>query len=144
MGEANKAMAENAFDIHDRATTASRVGRVRQRITPDQLISEVDLEVGVIPGFPFRVKGTVVTSASLDVVPPESWETKIQSTTIKGSNVPFVNQWLDDLKPELPVRDVYTSLRGDVPVVPWKTFYVDEGIRITRDIDDNFFVFSRA
>lgn len=144
MGDENKAMTENAFDIHDRATTASRVGRVRQIVTADQLVSEVDLEVGFAPGLPFRVKGTVITTASLKAVSAAKWETQIEGTEVKGSNVPFVNQILDDINLTLPVGDVYRSIRGDVPIVPSKTFYVDEGMRITRDVDDNFFVYTRA
>ena len=31
-----------------------------------------------------------------------------------------------------------------VLVVMRQTLYVDEGMRITRDMDDNFFVFTRA
>jgi hypothetical protein len=49
-----KVTVESAFDIHDRATKSGRVGRVRQTISADinELISEVDLEVGMISGFP--------------------------------------------------------------------------------------------
>jgi hypothetical protein len=144
MGDDNKSMAETGFDIHDRATTASRVGRVRQTISPGKLISEVDLEVGVLPGFPVRVKGDVITSASLEVVGAETWETKIESTKVKGSNVPFLNQYLDSPTFELPVGTFYNTVLQKVPVVQLKTFYVDEGMRITRDVDDNFFVFTRA
>ena len=117
---------------------------MRQVIKPDQLISEVELEVGLLPGFPIKVKGTVITSAMLTVAGPELWELRIQKTQVKGSNVPLLNQLLDDMQFELPVGDVYSNLMGSVPVVPLKTFYVDDGIRITRDVDDNFFVFSRA
>jgi hypothetical protein len=112
-------------------------------VSTKQLVSEVDVEVGILPGFPFRVKGTVISSASLKVVSPETWELQITTTQIKGSNVPLLNQFLDDMKFEVPVGDIYSAF-GSVPVVPLKTFYVDEGIRITRDEDDNFFVFSRA
>jgi hypothetical protein len=140
MGDSNKAMAETGFEIHDLATTASRVGRVRQTITRDKLISEVDLEVGLVPGLPFRVKGTVISTASLQIVSPETWETRIENSQIKGSNIPLFNQMLEL---DLPVRDVFTTILGDTPVVLLKTYYVDEGIRITRDVDDNFYVFSR-
>ncbi len=140
----NREIAENGFELHERATSASRVGRVRQIIKSDQLVSEVELEVGLLPGFPIKVKGTVVTCASLKVAGPELWELQIQKTQIKGSNVPILNQFLDDMPVELPMGDVYNNLMGSIPVVPLKTFYVDEGIRITRDVDDNFFVFSRA
>jgi len=143
LGDSNKEIAQNGFDIHDAATTASRVGRIRQTVSTKQLVSEVDVEVGILPGFPFRVKGTVISSASLKVVSPETWELQITTTQIKGSNVPLLNQFLDDMKFEVPVGDIYSAF-GSVPVVPLKTFYVDEGIRITRDEDDNFFVFSRA
>jgi hypothetical protein len=141
----NKQIAENGFDLHDKATSASRVGRVRQIIKEDKLISEVDLEVGLLPGIPIQIKGTVVTTASLKVAGPELWEVKIENTHVVGSNIPFVNEMLEDtLKVELPVGEIYNNIMGSVPVVPFKTYYVDEGIRITRDVDDNFFVFSRA
>ena len=137
-------MAENVFDIHDRATTASRIGRVRQTITNDSLESDVDLEVGVVPGLPFRVKGTVVTTAALKVTSPDMWELQVESTQVKGSNVPILNQFMDDLKLELPVSTAYQTLTGDVPKIPVKTYYIDEGLRISRDVDDNFFVWTRA
>ena len=139
-------MAENAFDIHDRATTASRVGKVRQIIDEgnSELISEYELSVGLMPGLPIRNKGTVVTSAEMRVIAPETWELRVQGTKVLGSNVPFFDQYLDDNAVEIPVGDVYKSLNGEVPVAVLKTFYVDEAMRITRDVDDNFFVFTRA
>lgn len=123
MGDSNKVMVENGFDLHDRATTASRVGRVRQTISKDELISEVDLEVGVLPGFPLRVKGTVVTTASLTVVSAETFELQIQGTHVRGSNLPVLNQFLDDPSFDLPMKDIYQTIQGTVPVVPIKTFY---------------------
>lgn len=139
-------MAENAFDIHDRATTASRVGKVRQIIDEgnSELVSEYELSVGLMPGLPIRVKGTVVTSAELRVIAPETWELKVKGTRVKGSNVPFFDQFLDDNAVELPVGDFYQTVSGGVPIAVLKTFYVDEALRITRDVDDNFFVFTRA
>lgn len=143
-GDTNKAVVENGFDLHDRATSASRVGRVRQLITSNRLRSEVELEVGIAPGLPLRLRGTVITTASLDIQAPELWETRILHTSVASSNIPFLNELLDDPKVELPVGDAYSAVLGNVPIVPFKTFYVDEGLRITRDIDDNFFVFARA
>lgn len=139
-----KQMVETAFDIHDRATTSGRVGRVRQTVTADQLISSVDLEVGLFPGLPIRIKGTVVTTAALLVTGPDSFDTQIETTYVTGSNIPLVNQWLDDLDWKLPVSDVYVALAGKVPVCTNKIFYLDDGMRITRDQDDNFFVYTRA
>ncbi len=45
---------------------------------------------------------------------------------------------------ELPVGDVYGRVRGSVPIASLKTYYVDDSLRITRDVDDNFYVFSRV
>lgn len=146
-GDQNRAAVETAFDIHDRATTSGRVGRVRQTITANALVSFVDLEVGLWPGWPFRLKGTVVTTASLRVTGPDRYDTQIGTTTVTSSNLPLVNQWLDDVKPALPVGDIYAALLGGpdtVPVVVNKIFYLDEGMRITRDQDDNFFVYTRS
>lgn len=144
VGDENKGVAETGFDIHDRATTASRVGRVRQIISGGELISEYDLAVGFLPGFPLTLDGTVITSAELSCVSNDTWEIRVKGTKVKGSNIPFVNQYLDDLAVEIPVGEVYKTVTGSVPVVTFKTFYVDEGIRIVRDVDDNFFVFARA
>jgi hypothetical protein len=118
VGDENKAMAENGFDMHDRATAASRVGRVRQIITDDKLVSEVDLEVGMGFGMPFKIKGTVVTSASRSLVDGEKCELRVQNTEVKGSNIPLLNQFIDDLKFELPVGELYSTIQGKVPVVP--------------------------
>lgn len=115
-----KTLANNFFDLHDRATTVSRIGRVRQTITPNKLISEVDLEVGMGPGIPMRVKGTVRTTAGLKVTSPETWELRVSTTEVKGSNIPIFNQFLDDLQFELPAADIFSAVSGDVPVVKMK------------------------
>ena len=119
---------------------------MRQIIDKDnkELVSEYDLSVGLLPGLPVRVKGCVVTTADLTVVAPETWEISVRGTKVNGSNVPFVDQFLDDNAVEIPVGEVYKTLNGNIPTVILKTFYVDEGMRITRDIDENFFVFTRA
>jgi PAP_fibrillin len=143
-GESNRSMMQTAFDIHDRATTSGRVGRVRQTITSDKLISSVDLEVGLMPGFPVKVKGTVVTTAALRATGPDNFELQIQKTAVTGSNIPLFNQWLDNVKLEIPMNDIFTSLAGSVPAVINSIFYLDEGMRITRDEDDNFFVYTRS
>lgn len=120
VGEENKEIAYNGFELHDRATAGSRIGRVRQTVTPDKLVSEVELEVGFMPGLPFRIKGTVVTTASLGVAGSEGWELEIENTQVVGSNVPLLNQVLDDLKFEMPVGDMYKTIQGKVPVVGMK------------------------
>jgi hypothetical protein len=59
---------------------------------------EIDLEVGVAPGIPIKVKGTVVTSASLQVVSEEKWELQVENTKVKGSNIPIFNQIMEMTK----------------------------------------------
>jgi len=146
LGDDNQAMADTAFTIHDRATTASRVGKVRQIIDKDnkELVSEYDLSVGLFPGLPLRVKGCVVTSADLTVIAPETLEMSVRGTKVNGSNVPFLDQYLDDNAVEIPVGEAYKTLSGSIPTAILRTYYIDEGLRITRDIDENFFVFTRA
>lgn len=143
-GVDNKEAANTGFDIHDRATSSGRVGRVRQIVTEDQLVSEVDLSVGMMPGLPVVLKGTVITTASIDKVSSETWDLRVENTKVKRSNVPILNQFIDDLPYDFPVGMIYDRVTGSTPVAPLKTFYIDEGIRITRDMDDNFFVYARA
>lgn len=120
MGDDYKDVSNNGFDLHDAATTVSRIGRVRQTISSNKLVSEVDLEVGIAPGIPLRIKGTVQTNASLKVTSPESWELRVSTTEVKGSNIPLFNQFLEDLHFELPAGDIFTTFSGDVPVVKMK------------------------
>lgn len=120
VGDENKQIADNGFELHDRATTGSRIGRVRQTIDDSRMVSEVELDVGILPGIPFRIKGTVVTVANMRVVSSETLDLEVVNTQVTGSNVPLLNQFLDDLKFELPVGNIYKTLRGDVPVVKMK------------------------
>ena len=141
----DKATADNAFSLHEGATSIGKVGRVKQIISEDgSFISEVELEVGVMPGMPFTIKGTVVSKASFNVVGADEWELSIQTTQVKKSNVPFLDQLIDDYPVELPVGNVYDRVRGSVPVFSFKTYFVDDSLRITRDVDDHFYVFSRV
>jgi PAP_fibrillin len=119
VGEENKGLAENGFDLHDQATVGSRVGRVRQSITSNKLVSEVDLEVGMLPGIPLsKATGTVVTSASLEVTGPSQWELQVETTKVKGSNVPLISMFTDELQFELPVGSFYSTVQGNVPLIP--------------------------
>lgn len=116
-GDENRNVAENFFDLHDKATSGSRVGKVRQSVKSDSLVSEVDLEVGV-PGLPMKMKGTVITSASLKVTSSDKWELKVQNTKVSGSNIPLLNQLMEDqLQVELPVGDFYNTVQGDIPTI---------------------------
>lgn len=120
VGDDNKQIADNGFELHDRATTGSRVGRVRQTITDDKLISEVELDVGVLPGLPFRVRGNVLTTADLKVSSSETWDLEIANTVVTGSNVPLLNQFLEQSNVAMPVGGLYKTLQGKIPVVKMK------------------------
>ena len=62
-------IAENVFLLHGAATSNGKVGRVKQVVNRDgSFVSEVDLEVGVVPGIPFSLGSTVVTTARFEIV----------------------------------------------------------------------------
>ena len=49
----------------------------------------------------------------------ELMEVTVEKTKVKGSNVPVLNQIMEDeLQLEVPVGDVYSSIQGTVPVIP--------------------------
>lgn len=140
----DKTSADNAFNLHAAATSVGKVGRVRQVIQENgKFTSEVDLEVGFLPGMPMTMKGTVITNALFDIIGAEQWEIKIDNSHVKKSNIPILDQLLDEM-PNVPVGDFYNRVRGSIPTVYLKTYYVDDSVRITRDVDDNFYVFVRA
>jgi len=142
----DKDVAETAFDLHDKATSVGQVGRVREVIsTDDTITSLVDISVGVMSGMPFRLKGTVVTKAKVMEVDTATWNIQVESTSIEKSNIPLINEILNNNPTiSLPIGSILEQTRGSIPTFEMKTYYVDEGIRITRDVDDNFYVFSRS
>lgn len=140
VGTPNKDIAQNFFNLHAAATVGSRIGRVRQIVKSDQLVSEVDLEVGMLPGIPMKAKGTVVTTANLKIVSDKTWDLQVDTTQIRGSNIPVLD--MDSLKIEIPVGEAYkTLMQGNVPVFSLTTLYADEAMRISRDEDEIFYVF---
>jgi len=140
------------------AATSTQIGRVRQSITStgDKLINEVDVTIGLLPGVP-SLKGTIITSATMNVLNDEEEQKALVELHIKETKVVKANNnsmgrlsslslsnFPVSLEQLLPMTEVYNTLVGPVPTVTLKTCYVDEGIRITRDMGDNFLVFSRA
>lgn len=122
-------LAERGFMIQDQVLSGATFGRVRQIISENELRSEVSLGIGFI-------SGRVVTTAAIDVCPPEKWNLSVKETSI------------DNIPNAIPVGEILSKLNvqggSAVPISTLRTFYVDEGLRITRDLDDNFFVFARA
>ena len=51
---------------------------------------------------------------------------------VNGSDVPLLDHYL-----EIPVGEAYKAISGSIPTAILVTFYVDEGMCITRDNDKN-------
>ncbi|CAM9339437.1 unnamed protein product, partial [Phaeothamnion confervicola] len=131
--------AETVFALHRAATSNGEIGRVRQIISESELVSELDLSVGILAGIPFAMKGTVVTKAAIAPSSSETFSVMVQTSTVTNSNLlPFMDNAV-----ELPVESLYSSLRGSVPEVKLSTYYLDDNMRISRTPDDHFFVYVR-
>eukprot|EP00816_Leptocylindrus_hargravesii_P009242 CAMPEP_0196814332 /NCGR_PEP_ID=MMETSP1362-20130617/42749_1 /TAXON_ID=163516 /ORGANISM="Leptocylindrus danicus, Strain CCMP1856" /LENGTH=238 /DNA_ID=CAMNT_0042190917 /DNA_START=153 /DNA_END=869 /DNA_ORIENTATION=+ len=126
-------LAERGFMIQDQVLSGATFGRVRQIISDNELRSEVSLNIGFMP---FSLEGRVVTTAALEFCAPEKWNLSVKETSI------------DNIPTAIPMGQILSKLNvkggSAVPISTLRTFYVDEGLRITRDLDDNFFVFARA
>ena len=73
----------------------------------------------------------------------------MDTVEIKGSNVPILRNLLDSEAVMLKSRELSKVLEDNVEsyVVPkpiLRTTYVDDGMRIVRDVDDNVYVYGRA
>ncbi|CAB1096024.1 unnamed protein product [Ectocarpus sp. CCAP 1310/34] len=135
-----KGQAETLFSLHRAATSNGEIGRVRQTISESMLVSEIDLKVGLLPGLPMALKGTVVTKARLNPVSSDSFTVVVESTSVTNNNI---LSFLDGAV-EVPVEQVYSTLRGSVPEAKLSTYYLDDDMRISRMSDDHVFVFVRA
>ncbi|CAM9920004.1 unnamed protein product [Ectocarpus sp. 4 AP-2014] len=135
-----KGQAETLFSLHQAATSNGEIGRVRQTISESMLVSEIDLKVGLLPGLPMALKGTVVTKARLNPVSSDSFTVAVESTSVTNNNI---LSFLDDAV-QVPVEQVYSTLRGSVPEAKLSTYYLDDDMRISRMSDDHVFVFVRA
>jgi len=134
---------KDIFKLHRSAANTGEIGRVRQFIDTNNLISKVDLRVGLIPGPPFSIKGTVVSIADLIIEDLFTMKLKMKETKISNSNLPFFNTFESFAK-----IDIATAVKlinnGDVPQTIINTYYIDQNIRISRNKDDNVFVYSKV
>lgn len=126
------------------------------------MVNEFEVKAGAVPflsdfvrplrysgGLPFTLDGAIVSSA--DVTPREAgeWEIYMDTVEIKGSNIPFLRSILDREESKLKSRDLSKLLEENVdsyetPRPVLRTTFVDEGMRIVRDEDDNWFVYGRV
>eukprot|EP00903_Cladosiphon_okamuranus_P008675 g8314.t1 len=135
-----KGQAETLFSLHRAATSNGEIGRVRQTISEAMLVSEIDLKVGLLPGLPMALKGTVVSKARLNPTSSDSFSVAVESTSVTNNNI---LSFLDNAV-EVPVERVYSNIQGSVPESKLSTFYLDDDMRISRMSNDHVFVFVRA
>lgn len=147
-------------DMHRAALAISTIGKVRQIISPERMTSEFEVKVGSVPflpdftpfaysgGLPVVIEGSIVSSADIDTVDGgNAWELYMDTVEIKGSNIPGLRQVLDQgLK--LQSRSLAKLLEDNMPNYEtprpvFKTTYLDDTIRISRDQDDKVFVYRK-
>ena len=148
-------------DMHRAALAISNIGKVRQIISSDRMVSEFEVKVGSIPfltaftpfaysgGLPVTIEGAIVSSA--DITPTDdgrAWEIFMDTVEIKGSNVPLLRQILDG-GVKLGSRDLGSFLEDNVdsytnPKPVFETTYLDDGVRISRDQDGKVFVYGKV
>lgn len=150
-------------DMHRAALAISTIGVVRQIITSEgKLVNEFETKVGAVPflsdfvpfasysgGLPFTINGAIVSTADATPISNTEWELFMDTVEIKGSNIPGLRNVLDSDNVALKSRDLSKVLEDnvesyEVPKPLLRTTYVDEGMRIVRDEDDNIFVYGRV
>lgn len=148
-------------DMHRQALAISSIQAVRQIITKSgRIVSEFEVTAGALPfigakkgysgGLPFAIEGALVSSA--DWVPTENstaMELFMDTVEVKGSNVPILRLILDQDSSKLPSRRLANKLERVIPSYKtpkpiFKTTYLDESLRISRDQDDNVFVYIKT
>ena len=148
-------------DMHRAALAISVIGSVRQIVSDTRLVSEFEVKAGSVPflrdftpfaysgGWPVTVDGAIVSSADITPTSDNSgWEIFMDTVEIKGSNIPGVRQVLDGgLK--LQSRPLADALSNTIesyesPRPVFKTTYLSETLRISRDQDGKVFVYSKA
>lgn len=158
-----EAMQYNWFcDMHRAALAISTIGKVRQIISSEgRLTSEFEVKVGSVPflsdltpfaysgGLPFTIDGAIVSTA--DATPTsdgKGWEIFMDQVAIKGSNIPLLRQMLDQ-GVALKSRDLGSFLESTIesyenPKPIFETTYLDENLRVSRDQDNNIFVYGKV
>ena len=156
-------------DMHRAALAVSTIGTVRQIITSSgRLVNEFEVKVGAVPflsdilpairysgGLPFTIDGAIVSTADVtktmyneDNLMME-WELFMDTVEIKGSNIPILGNILDANNVALKSRDLSKVLEDTIdtykvpkPIV--RTIYVNDDMRIVKDVDDNVFIYAKV
>jgi len=148
-------------DMHRAALAISNIGKVRQIISETRMISEFEVKVGSVPflpdftpfaysgGLPVTIDGAIVSSADItSTTDGDGWEIYMDTVEIKGSNIPLLRAILDN-GIKLQSRDLASFLEDNVsgyttPRPIFKTTYLDDNIRISRDQDGKIFVYGKV
>lgn len=147
-------------DMHREALAISRIQRVRQIVSSERLVSEFEVSVGAVPflesvpgisgyggGIPLTITGSIVSSADIVSKEGTDWTLLMDTVEIKGSNVPLLRQILDrGLR--LESRALGGALERNVPTYSnptpvFRTTFLDDQLRISRDQDGKVFVYSK-
>jgi len=148
-------------DMHRAALAISNIGKVRQIISASRMVSEFEVKVGSVPflpdltpfaysgGLPVTIDGAIVSSADItSTVDGNGWEIYMDTVEIKGSNIPLLRAILDNGM-KLQSRDLASFLEDNVsgyttPRPIFKTTYLDDNLRISRDQDGKIFVYGKV
>lgn len=138
-------------DQHRKATMVSEIGAVRQIVAPGRLVSEFETSVAAAPmrvggSMPVTIFGSIVSSAAITATTetPRGLEKTLEmaDVEVKGSNIPLLRPLLDNgLK--LDSRRVNDALPIDRPFPVFTTTYCDADVRVSRDVDDNLYVYTK-
>ncbi|GAX21231.1 hypothetical protein FisN_23Lh179 [Fistulifera solaris] len=148
-------------DMHRQALAISSIQAVRQIITKSgRIVSEFEVSAGAVPfigakkgysgGLPLSIEGALVSSA--DWVPVENstaMELFMDTVEVKGSNLPILRLLLDQDSSKLYSRRLANKLERVIPSYKtpkpiFKTTFLDKSLRISRDQDDNVFVYIKT
>lgn len=151
--EGEEASRFNLFcDLHRDALAFTNMGKITQRITSTELTSEFETTVPVVPGLPITITGTIVSNASIESKASNSWTLLMDKVRIKenSSNIPLFGQLLNQFT-GLPIKSLGDILESTNSITGYTnpnpifyTYYVDTHMRISRDQDDNVFVYNRV
>jgi len=147
-------------DMHRAALAISTIQRVRQVVSPFQIVSEFEVMAGAVPfvgdyfnikysgGLPFAITGSIVSTADIVSVEDNAWRLLMDTVEIKGSNIPALRQALD-AGVKLETRQLGSVLEQVVPEYAnpnpaFRVTFVDDDMRISRDQDNNWFVYARS
>ena len=148
-------------DMHRAALAISTIGKVRQIVDGSRVVSEFEVSAGAVPfltdaapflsysgGLPLTIKGAIVSTASVEANLGGAWRLLMDTVEIKGSNVPLLRQALD-AGISLQSRALGGALEQVVPGYAnpqplFRTTYLDDSLRISRDQDDKLFVYTKV